>query len=193
MSTQQESFGIEPGWWRQLELRHTGMITAGQLDPRAHQAALDVLRSHPPIAFSGDEAGQTLNAEDLAGLMGQAREQTERELLKERDAAAKEQRRLGWQRVEDALTADDANETISEGRWAGFSRGEARAWCWSLFEYEPHGFVHPGSQLRHESLQQLQSGAFPEVFGYPERACALADRGLTPREYRRYKELLGRS
>ena len=71
------------------------------------------------------------------------------------------------------------------------TRGEAAAWCWNLFQYEPHGFVHPGSQLRAEALTQLRAGGLPEVFGYPERASELAGRGITARQYRQHREELG--
>ena len=98
---------------------------------------------------------------------------------------------LGWAKIEETLADPNADRVITEGRWAGFSRGDANAWCWNLFQYEPHGFTHPGSQVRHEAMQKLQTGGVPEVFGYPERARELAARGLTPREYRRHQEALG--
>lgn len=109
----------------------------------------------------------------------------------QRLAAAEERRAQGWREVEAALSAADADEAITVGRWAGFSRGVARAWCWNLFQYEPRGFVHPGTQVRHEAMQELLNGGIPEVFGYPERARKHADRGLNPRSYRVLREALG--
>lgn len=92
---------------------------------------------------------------------------------------------------EAAFTLPDADKPIVAGRWAGFTRGEATAWCHNLFQFEPHGFVHPGSEVRVRALLALRAGQLSEVFGYPERARALRDSGLTPRSYREHRVALG--
>ncbi|WP_298040581.1 hypothetical protein [uncultured Microbacterium sp.] len=101
-------------------------------------------------------------------------------------------RRAVQESVQDALTSPDAETTVDDGAWAGFSRGEARAWCEALFAYEPHGFVSPGSMVRAQALRLLENGGLPEVFDYPARAAALASRGLNPETYRQVQEQLGR-
>lgn len=179
------------GWWSALGLSCERIPVNGRRESEAERAALAVLAAHPPIAFAGDAEGGTLTAAQLRERMERAVEEAAQEAERRREADAEERRRFGWARVEEALSAPDADEVVAEGRWAGLARGEAIAWCWNLFQYEPHGFVHPGSQLRLEAMQTLRAGGLPEVFGYPERAREHIARGLTPREYRRHKEALG--
>ena len=102
-----------------------------------------------------------------------------------------ELRSEGRRLVESALTAPDSDELIEEGRWAGFTRGRAIAWSWNLFQYEPTGFVHPNSEVRFIALKKLENGGIPAVFGYPERAREHEARGLTPLQYREYRDALG--
>lgn len=101
----------------------------------------------------------------------------------------------GWERErqEGALANSDLAEEITTGRWAGFTRGEAIAWNWNLFDYEPQGFIAPASQLRMESIRKLKNGDIPEVFGYPERARELADQGITPLQYRESQKAQGKT
>lgn len=179
------------GWWSEFDLSYHRIPVTTRHELEVEQAALAVLAAHPPVGFAGDLEGVTLTAVQLKALVEEAVADAEQEAERQREADAEERRRLGWARVEEAPTRRDADQVVVEGRWAGLTRGEATAWCWNLFQYEPHGFVHPGSQVRHEAMRKLQAGGLPEAFGYPERARELVSRGLTPREYRRHKEALG--
>jgi len=179
------------GWWEELGLRFERVPATTRHPRETEQAARAVLAAHPPIAFADDVEGRTLTTAQLDALVRHAVEEAEQAAERRREAGAEERRRLGRANVEAALTAEGATEAIVDGRWAGFTRGEATAWCWNLFQYEPHGFVHPASQVRHAAVQVLEAGGLPEVFDYPERARELAARGLDPRAYRRHKEALG--
>lgn len=179
------------GWWGELDLSCHRIPASSRNKSEVEQAALAVLAAHPPIGFVGDADGTVITAAALNELVERAVLDAEQAAERQREADAEDRRLLGWARVEEALSRSDADQAVVEGRWAGLTRGEAAAWCWNLFQYEPHGFVHPGSQVRHEAMRKLQNGGLPEVFGYPERARELAARGLTPREYRRHKEALG--
>lgn len=191
MPTPKNRFTRPDGWWDELSLRYQGVPAATEGEFGIQQAVLRVLAAHPPVGFVGETEGSTITSNQLSELINSAIENAKRQAKRKRESAAKEQRELGWSKVEEALSAADADRVIDEGRWAGFRRGEAVAWCWNLFQYEPHGFTHPGNQVRHEAMQLLQNGGLPEVFDYPERARVLEDRGLTPREYRRHREALG--
>lgn len=166
-------------------------VAAELVDVEAREAARAVLRAHPPVSFADAGAKRPLTAAELAERVREAVASAHRAAANERAAADEAQRRQGAAAVHRALTASDAAEPVTAGRWLGFTRGEATAWFWNLFQYEPHGFVHPGTQVRHEALRLLRSGGLPEVFGYPERARELADRGLTPLRYRDYRDSLG--
>lgn len=191
MSTTHPSPTHDIGWWGQLGLRYTGLNMVSRHEHRVEEAALAVLSAHAPVAFSSSETGESRTFEELAALIATASAEAERVAEQEQDQAAEARRLEGWARVEAAYARPDADTVIVEGRWAGFTTGDAFAWCWTLFQYEPHGFTHPGSQLRHESLQKLGRGELPAVFGYPERARELTTRELDPRQYRRHKEALG--
>src|SRR5690606_37641022 len=103
---------------------------------------------------AGDVDGVTLTVAQLKALVEEAVADAEQKAERRREADAEERRRYGWARIEEALSAPDADQVVAEGRWAGFTRGEATAWCWNLFQYEPHGFVHPGSQVRQEAMRK---------------------------------------
>lgn len=139
----------------------------------------------PAVAFAGSEAQLTL--EQVIDLI----RQTEQDVDEARAAEAERRRQLGWERLEALYAAADAEEVISGGDLAGFTRARAGAWCWNLLDYEPVGLISPGSMLREHSLRELCEGRIPTVFGYPDRARALEANGLTPRDYRRAKEALG--
>src|SRR5690606_27714827 len=125
---------------------------------------------------------------DLAHEITRVRREHER--LEEQSAA--ERRALGWQRITEALNAPDADEPITQGKWAGFTRGRAIAWCWNLFQYEPKGFAMPNSIVREKAMRELQRGGIPEVFGYADRARHLERHDLTPESYRKHQEALGK-
>lgn len=178
-------------WWRQLGLGYQGLVLTSRHEHRIAEAVLAVLRDHPPVAFAGNGENTPLSTDDMVALISEATEEAERIGEGERRLAAETRRAEGLERVEAALAMPDADAVMADGRWAGFAKGEAFAWCWALFQYEPHGFVHPGTQVRHEAMRQLERGDLPTVFGYPERAKELAARGLDPKQYRLHKEALG--
>lgn len=178
-------------WWDQIGLRYGGRLLVSRHEGQIREAVTELLHKHPPVGFVGDAPGETITPEELAQRVRQQTEEIELAGEARREAAAQERSRMGRERVEAALNDPALTVPIEEGRWAGFTHGEAIAWCWNLFQYEPRGFISPGSQLRQESLRRLEAGEIPDVFGYPERARELADEGLDPREYRRFKEASG--
>ena len=168
-------------WWERLGLR----IAA----PDRARAAAEVLRAHPPVAFAGDH-GAALSADDLLALATEASavaEAESRAAAARREAAA---RATGTARIDAELSSPEADAPVAECRWAGFARGEARAWFVALALYEPQLTTSITRQLRAESLRRFEAGELPEAFGYPERARALAGSGLDPREYCRLREAL---
>lgn len=191
MPTSLSRFDADSDWWEKLGLRGDASKPTGPYEHRLARAAHDVLRAHPPTAFASGDGAAPLSLEDVVALVDAAAAEAKREHESEWERDAEEQRRIGWEKIEGSLAGSDADDRISIGRWAGISRGEAIAWCWNLFQYEPHGFVHPGTEVRARALNSLRAGDIPEVFGYPERARELKARGVLPREYRRYREALG--
>ena len=178
-----------PGpWWRRL----------GLAEPRADseheraktRARRQLLASLQPEGFARwtDAGTEHLGLDDVVAEL----DQVEKTIDQGIEDAARARRERGWDEVRAALSAPDADVLIEDGPWGGFTRGRAVAWCWNLFQYEPRGFVHPGSQVRAEALRLLESGGLPTVFGYPSRAAALERTGLTPETYRHAVEALGR-
>lgn len=178
-------------WWDALGLRFAGSGLTTEHAFVATHAAEQVLRDHPPVAFSGGGSGATITAAQLAELITQAVAQVTRERETARVTDADARRVRGSAKVEEALGAPGSAALIETGDWAGFTQGEAIAWSWSLLQYEPRGITHPGSQLRAEEIQRLHTGIPVQAFGYAKRARELADRGLTVREYRAHRDALG--
>ena len=171
----------ETDWWKPLGLRLQ--------EDKFRFATEEILRTHIPVAFQPAEGtGNTsLGLDQLVRRITDA--ECENTVL--RAQAAKARRASDDAEFEAASERPDAHERVEEGRWAGFTRGEATAWCWNLFQFEPHGSVHPGSEVRARALTELRGGGLPEVFGYPKRARELADRSVTPQKYREYRKALG--
>lgn len=167
-------------WWAQLGLG--GPMRLGYED-----GAQQVLREYVPVGFTSVHGGDTVSLDQLVGLIDAAKQSAEHR----REIAAAARRASDVAEFESAFELPGAGAMVEQGRWAGFTRGEAAAWCWNLFQYEPHGFVHPGSQMRAEALAELRAGGLPEVFRYPERAKELVEKGGTPRQYRQHREQLG--
>lgn len=191
MSSSLESRHHNSTWWQQLGLTPSSLGVTGDLHGAA-EGGLAVLREYEPVAFaSKNGSGDHLTIHQLRERIADAESAFRREAEEAKASAAERRRQLGWEKVEAAYASSDADEPVTEGRWAGFSRADATAWCWNLFQYEPHGFVHPGTEVRYRAMTQLESGGLPEVFGYPERALALQALGLTPKIYRQHKEVLG--
>ena len=166
-------------WWESLGLE-------GPLDP-VGRAGEQVLRKYRPVGFRSAGSNKVRSLDQVAGLI--ARAEQEAELQRERARA--ERRAADVAEFEAAFALPDGDVVVRQGRWAGFTRSEATAWCWNLFQYEPHGWVPPGIQVRAEALVKLRAGILPEVFGYPERAQELAAKGITARQYREHREALG--
>lgn len=178
-------------WWSELGLSEPLAAGASANDRARHQARRRVLSSVRPVEFvpSGEqETSRRLSFDDVKRMIAQVEGEHDASV----SAEAEERRRLGWERIEAAYAAPDAEDLLTEGGWAGFTRARAIAWCWNLFQYEPRGFVMPNSYVRERAMKELTSGGIPEVFGYPERARELEQRGLTPHEYRRHQEALGK-
>ena len=180
MSISQNTSSNPTEWWAKLGLQPIGYDTSSP----AHQ----VLAKHPPVTFASGSDQHALTLEQVAELMTQATERITRLANYALLATAEERQRFGWERLQEAFNMPDAQVQISESRWAGFTKGEATAWCWNLMQYEPKGFIAPGMYTRRGAARELANGGLPEVFGYPERARELADEGLDPREYRRRRE-----
>lgn len=191
MSTTRFSHHNSDEWWNQIGLRYQGLVMTSLHEQRIEEAVLGVLREHPPVAFVGGNDSLPLSTMDLIVLIQAATKEAEQAGEEERQVSAEIRRAEGLAQVEAAFAMPGADLIIPEGRWAGLTKGEAFAWCWTLFQYEPHGFVHPGTQVRYEAMQQLEQGDLPTVFGYPERAKELKTRGLDPKQYRLHKEALG--
>ena len=66
------------------------------------------------------------------------------------------------------------------------------AWCWNLYQFEPHGFLRPAAQLRAEGIAQLEAGLIPDGFGYARPAKQLEAAGMTPETYRQAMDALGK-
>jgi hypothetical protein len=181
-------------WWRTLGLRGPIGLPSGGNRLAGTEIASAILCQYHPIAFASREAsvhGHQFTLEELAQKIEAAENEYARERNIERNHAAEARRAAGGQHIDAAFARSDADVVIAEGRWSGFTRARAISWCWNLFQYEPHGFVHPGSEVRIRAMHELEAGSIPSVFGYPERARELEGRGLTPQQYRGHKEALG--
>lgn len=89
-----------------------------------------------------------------------------------------------------AFAAPDAAELIVGGDWDGFTRADATAWCWNLYQYEPHGFIYPNLVLRMRREEELESGGIPDGGGYAAKARIYVARGITPAQYREAREVV---
>lgn len=191
MSAHHFSFETDQDWWSRIGLGYSGVKPGTRFGNRVRASLLKILREHPPVAFAGGDNGATLSLDDFAALIEAAAADAVRAGEEGERITAETLREEGSARVEQAYAMPDADSLITEGRWAGLTKGEAFAWCWALFEYEPHGFVHPNSQVRVESRAKLAQGELPSVFGYPERAKELKASGLDPRKFREHQAALG--
>ena len=169
-------------WWEPLGLR---LVSS---------AAGQVLRAHPPAGFGDGDGNEPVGLAELEGMVrraeGEAEQRRRREAV-DLHGMRRSTRIAADADFETAYELHDGDAGLEHGRWIGFTNAEAAAWCWNLFQYEPRGFVPPGSMLRTIALAQLRAGGLPEVFDYPERARALAASGMSPRAYRHYREALG--
>ena len=175
------------GWWTSLGLHDRVGERHSPNERQLRDDILAILREYRPVQFER-AADDTIVGFDV---VAQAIAVAERE--HEQRARLAEQQRVaeGWERIAAAYSAPDAQETITEGKWIGFTRARAIAWCWNLFQYEPKGFILPNSIVRERALRELKSGGIPAVFDYPERARQLEAQGMTPETYRRQKEADG--
>lgn len=191
MSTSIHSRTNDSQWWEKLGLSPDGIgVVPGRFIDNG--ALTGVLRDYEPTAFRHKvDGGVQVTIDELRERILEEDERQKQEAEAATTAQAREQRQRGWDRIEAAYAAVDADEIITEGRWEGFTRAAATAWCWNLFQYEPRGFAHPASEVRARASAQLKNGGLPEVLGYPERARTLEAQGLTAHTYRQHKEALG--
>lgn len=180
-------------WWEKIGLRDSRWHVESHYERQIEAAVLSLLREQPPVAFASPDGNGQISLDEFLDLVEAKRAEAVQATEQAAREAAEVRRVRDDALFESAYAQPDADEEIPEGRWAGFTRGDAFAWSWTLFQYEPHGFISPGSQLRHQSIEALGRGELPTVFGYPERAKELAARGLTPRQYRHHKNALGES
>ncbi|MGM7667639.1 hypothetical protein [Microbacterium sp. A93] len=178
-------------WWRQLGLHDSSDPAASSNERRLQSARREYLSSLQPSGFTRAtaEGDSVLTVEQVAAELAAIEEATKATVQDE----AHQRRERGWANVRSALSASDADVPVERGDWAGFTRGRAIAWCWNLYQYEPRGFVHPGSQLRAERTSELEAGLIPDGFGYAQRAADLEAAGFMPATYRHAQEALGRS
>lgn len=85
--------------------------------------------------------------------------------------------RLAREATAAVYARSDAAEEITTGDWAGFTTADATAWCWNLYQYEPHGFVYPASAVRQGREQVLEEGGIPEGGGYAAKARKYIEKG----------------
>ena len=167
-------------WWRELRLSPFG---------RREKAVTAVLSEYRPIGFVPVDApadAPVSSIEDLVGRIEVAR--LEEEL--QRTVAVAEGAAKDRADFESAFRRPDADEPVTDGDWAGFTHGEAAAWCWNLFHYEPRG-GDMDIMITGHATKRLREGGLPGVLNLPERARELRDTGLTARSYREHREALG--
>lgn len=177
-------------WWQRLGLSAFNPAFNSVNDKRTLDAKMGVLSSHVPVLFAialdGDQSAEKTLDEVIAEL-GRA----EKDVASQIEDAARDREQRGRAAMASANAAPDADEIIAEGDWVGFTRANAIAWCWNLYQYEPHGFVLPNSILREQRVRKLESGGIPDGFGYADRARELEAAGTTAKEYRTMKEAQG--
>ncbi|MCC6376559.1 MAG: hypothetical protein IT191_06025 [Microbacteriaceae bacterium] len=177
-------------WWQRLGLSAFDPAFNSVNDERALDAKLGVLNSHIPVLFAvSSDGGQTVQ-KTLDGVVA-ALDRAEKDVASQIEDAARAREQRGREATASAYAATDADEIIAEGDWVGFTRANAIAWCWNLYQYEPHGFVLPNSILREQRVRKLESGGIPDGFGYADRARELEAAGTTAKEYRTMKEAQG--
>lgn len=176
-------------WTRQLGLA-VEPAAATSNEQRVSRARRDYLASIRPTEFIRTSDGGDIRisleqvVDDLKAIDAQVNLRLQDE--------AKDRRARGWTMVRAALEASDAEVLVDSGEWIGFSRGQAIAWCWNLYQFEPHGFLRPAAQLRAEGIAQLEAGLIPDGFGYARRAKQLEAAGMTPETYRQAMDALGK-
>lgn len=182
-----DSTHVRGDWTRHMGLTVVATMATGT-ERLVGRARRDYLTSVRPTEFI-----RTTEADDVRVPLEQVVAELEAIETQCRAAVADEslnRRARGWAMVRGALAASDAEVPINIGDWTGFTRGRAIAWCWNLYQFEPHGFVHPGSQLRAERIAELEAGPIPDGFGYAGRATQLESAGMTPETYRQAMDAL---
>jgi hypothetical protein len=179
-----------PEWWLRLGLSASDPAGNSANDPLVQEAKDRILRTHRPVLFAvetdnGPTAQKTLD--QVVADLDAAKRGAE---FAVQDAAHRREQR-GRDAMMAALAAPDADDLVTTGEWAGFTRGRAIAWCWNLYQFEPHGFVPPNSIVRQRNVRALESGDIPNGFGYADRARELEAGGTTPAVYRTLKVTQG--
>ncbi|MBB5632574.1 hypothetical protein BKA04_000797 [Cryobacterium mesophilum] len=192
MSTKEIYEPVEREWWARLGLS-AGDEGAGSVnDRRRQEARVRVLRLHEPSLFAAVTNGAPTVPKSLEQVAAEL-DRAEAEVEAAIQDAARQREQRGREAVASAFAAPDADELVTEGDWVGFTRARAVSWCWDLYQYEPQGFVSPGSMLREQRTRELEAGGIPNGFGYADRARQLEASGVTPSHYRAAREMLGSS
>lgn len=178
----------EHEWWQRLGLIASDPVANSVNDRRAQAAKDRMLRTHRPVLFAVEMEDGTTAQRTLDQVVAEL-DRVEREVEDAIQDAARRREQRGREATASAYAAPDAEELVVEGEWAGFTRARAIAWCWNLYQYEPHGFVPPNSILRERRVRELESGGIPDGFGYADRARELEAGGMTPQQYRVTKEV----
>lgn len=167
-------------WWEDLRL--------SPFDSR-ETAVKAVLSEYRPIGFVPVDARADAPVSSIEDLVGRIEVALLEEELR-RIVAVAEGAAVDRADFESAFQRPDADEHVTDGRWAGFTHGEAAAWCWNLFHYEPRG-GDVDVMITVHATRHLREGGLPGVLNLPERARELRETGLTARSYREHREALG--
>jgi len=180
------SIDVGSAWWQRLGLTAGTSHRASSHEHAVAQVRARYLSALHPTFTTSDAGTPHLTLDDVISQLAAIDAGHE----EERAQHQREERERGWDRIRAARAAADAEEPIDSGDWAGFTRADATAWCWNLYQYEPHGFGGVGAMVRHRNLAALKGGGVPAGFGYARRARELALAGATPESYRTAKEAM---
>lgn len=182
-------------WWRQLGLTDGLTYRASVNEHDAVRARTQYLSTLRPIFTASDAAEVHLTLNDVISQLAAIDAAHE----EKRAQHQRVERERGWEGIRAARAAAHAEEPIDSGSWAGFTRADAIAWCWNLYQFESHGFGGVGAMVRKRDLARgrnrdlatLKGGGVPEDLGYAHRARELTLAGATPESYRTAKEAMG--
>ena len=160
------------GWWSGLGLEIDSSPLEKMYAPGRAAVRVAVLRAHAPIEFDGGLSFSDVKTRVAADLEG---------LLVGRPVV----------RPVDLSRVPGAEDLITAGRWAGFTRRAALEWCWALVEYEPDLLAGVGSRWMGQVVEQLQAGVPVAVPAFVERVRELEAEGLTPQSYRAGRRAAG--
>lgn len=174
-------------WWEKLGLSvRADRRDASETERKKVMARARMLERFRPVQFEAD--GERIDLDELAVRLEVAVGEVELALM----AEAEDRRARGWSHLLAAYEAPDADDVLADGVWAGFTKARARAWLGNLAQYEPFDFSPMFSARRREREAAIEAGKIVEVPRYADRARHLEAAGMTPHDYRRAQEALGR-